>query len=332
MVSPSRPSTEARSTAASRDGCPGLGDGGCGAAGHAAAMIPYDRPIKEEEADEGPLAGMGGSRDRGGRGRGRDRSRWPTPARRSPRSEKQAAPRQAADRRGTRSAGHRGRRPGQPPAPRPRRRRRPRRGLAADAVVHEPAWPGGADVENLALAQANAELDRAELRRRAVDDVGAGRGRPVRAHRAARRRRPRRPPGLVAGRGGWPAGPPPRRHRLPRLLVADGPPPRAVRRRLRADQRGGGRLPAPAAAEPAGGGDGAGAGRPRRRAARRRDGRADALRRLRDRPLVPAGRRRRRPLQAAAAGRSFEARMLEPGESLEVAAAGSASPEAAARS
>jgi L-ascorbate metabolism protein UlaG (beta-lactamase superfamily) len=37
--------------------------------------------------------------------------------------------------------------------------------LAPDASVHEPAWPGGADVENLAIAQANAELDRAELRR-----------------------------------------------------------------------------------------------------------------------------------------------------------------------
>jgi L-ascorbate metabolism protein UlaG (beta-lactamase superfamily) len=38
--------------------------------------------------------------------------------------------------------------------------------LAPDAAVHEPPWPGGEDVENLALAQANAELERAELRRR----------------------------------------------------------------------------------------------------------------------------------------------------------------------
>jgi L-ascorbate metabolism protein UlaG (beta-lactamase superfamily) len=40
--------------------------------------------------------------------------------------------------------------------------------LAADAVVHEPPWPGGADVENLGLAQANFELGRADLSRRAV--------------------------------------------------------------------------------------------------------------------------------------------------------------------
>ncbi len=41
--------------------------------------------------------------------------------------------------------------------------------LADDATVHEPAWPGGADFENLALAQANAELEQAGLRRRAVE-------------------------------------------------------------------------------------------------------------------------------------------------------------------
>ena len=40
--------------------------------------------------------------------------------------------------------------------------------LAPDAAVHEPAWPGGEDVENLALAQANAELDRAGLARRSA--------------------------------------------------------------------------------------------------------------------------------------------------------------------
>jgi L-ascorbate metabolism protein UlaG (beta-lactamase superfamily) len=40
--------------------------------------------------------------------------------------------------------------------------------LADDATVHEPAWPGGSDFENLALAQANAELEQAGLRRRAA--------------------------------------------------------------------------------------------------------------------------------------------------------------------
>jgi L-ascorbate metabolism protein UlaG (beta-lactamase superfamily) len=42
--------------------------------------------------------------------------------------------------------------------------------LSDDATVHEPAWPGGADVENLALAQANSELERAGLRRRTVEE------------------------------------------------------------------------------------------------------------------------------------------------------------------
>ncbi len=41
--------------------------------------------------------------------------------------------------------------------------------LSPDAAVHEPAWPGGSDFENLALAQANAELEAAGVRRRAVE-------------------------------------------------------------------------------------------------------------------------------------------------------------------
>jgi L-ascorbate metabolism protein UlaG (beta-lactamase superfamily) len=41
--------------------------------------------------------------------------------------------------------------------------------LAEDATVHEPAWPGGTEFENLALAQANAELEQAGLRRRPVE-------------------------------------------------------------------------------------------------------------------------------------------------------------------
>jgi L-ascorbate metabolism protein UlaG (beta-lactamase superfamily) len=41
--------------------------------------------------------------------------------------------------------------------------------LADDATVHEPAWPGGSDFENLALAQANAEVEQAGLRRKAVE-------------------------------------------------------------------------------------------------------------------------------------------------------------------
>jgi L-ascorbate metabolism protein UlaG (beta-lactamase superfamily) len=41
--------------------------------------------------------------------------------------------------------------------------------LADDATLHEPVWPGGADFENLALAQASAELEQAGLQRRAVE-------------------------------------------------------------------------------------------------------------------------------------------------------------------
>jgi L-ascorbate metabolism protein UlaG (beta-lactamase superfamily) len=37
--------------------------------------------------------------------------------------------------------------------------------LTADASVHEPAWPDGEGVENLALAQARAELERSQLKR-----------------------------------------------------------------------------------------------------------------------------------------------------------------------
>jgi L-ascorbate metabolism protein UlaG (beta-lactamase superfamily) len=40
--------------------------------------------------------------------------------------------------------------------------------LAPDAAVHEPVWPGGGDAENLALAQANAELEGAGLRRHSL--------------------------------------------------------------------------------------------------------------------------------------------------------------------
>jgi L-ascorbate metabolism protein UlaG (beta-lactamase superfamily) len=41
--------------------------------------------------------------------------------------------------------------------------------LAPGAAVHEPRWPGGSDSENLGLAQANAELERAGLERRATE-------------------------------------------------------------------------------------------------------------------------------------------------------------------
>jgi L-ascorbate metabolism protein UlaG (beta-lactamase superfamily) len=41
--------------------------------------------------------------------------------------------------------------------------------LAPDATVYEPLWPGGEDAENVALALANTELDRAELRRRPTE-------------------------------------------------------------------------------------------------------------------------------------------------------------------
>jgi L-ascorbate metabolism protein UlaG (beta-lactamase superfamily) len=41
--------------------------------------------------------------------------------------------------------------------------------LAPDAEVLEPVWPGGRDAENLSLAQANFELERAGLSRRAFE-------------------------------------------------------------------------------------------------------------------------------------------------------------------
>jgi L-ascorbate metabolism protein UlaG (beta-lactamase superfamily) len=42
-------------------------------------------------------------------------------------------------------------------------------GLAPDAAVHEPLWPGGEQAENLSLAQANFELEKASLERRPFD-------------------------------------------------------------------------------------------------------------------------------------------------------------------
>ena len=42
--------------------------------------------------------------------------------------------------------------------------------LAAGAAVHEPVWPGGANAENLGLAQANSELERAGLTRRVIEE------------------------------------------------------------------------------------------------------------------------------------------------------------------
>jgi L-ascorbate metabolism protein UlaG (beta-lactamase superfamily) len=41
--------------------------------------------------------------------------------------------------------------------------------LAPDGIVYEPGWPGGADAENLALAQANVELEREGLSRTEVE-------------------------------------------------------------------------------------------------------------------------------------------------------------------
>jgi L-ascorbate metabolism protein UlaG (beta-lactamase superfamily) len=41
--------------------------------------------------------------------------------------------------------------------------------LADDATVFHPPWPGGSDFENLAIAQANAELEQAGLRRTSVE-------------------------------------------------------------------------------------------------------------------------------------------------------------------
>jgi L-ascorbate metabolism protein UlaG (beta-lactamase superfamily) len=41
--------------------------------------------------------------------------------------------------------------------------------LSKDAAVHEPTWPGGDDFENLSLAQSSSELERAGLKRRETE-------------------------------------------------------------------------------------------------------------------------------------------------------------------
>jgi L-ascorbate metabolism protein UlaG (beta-lactamase superfamily) len=50
--------------------------------------------------------------------------------------------------------------------------------LAPGAAVHEPSWPGGADEENVALAQANAELERAGIDRRSLREWERGEAGP----------------------------------------------------------------------------------------------------------------------------------------------------------
>src|SRR6266545_4275265 len=83
------------------------------------------------------------------------------------------------------------------------------------AVVIDPLVDPGAT-----FAALGEEAGRVEL-----PAVVAPGDRPVRADRTARRRWPRRSPGLLARRGRGAEGPAPRRHDLPRLLVADGSPP-----------------------------------------------------------------------------------------------------------
>ena len=184
--------------------------------------------------------------------------------------------------------------------------------LAPEAIVHEPAWPGGAAAENLALAQANAELERLGRQPPAGGAMGARGGRAVHDHGAAGGRRPRRPAGLVARRGGRAARPAPRGHDLPRLLVADGPPPRALRPGIRTGQRPGDRLPAPAAAQRARRCDGARAGRARGRPTGGAGRRADALRRLRDRPVVSTDRRRGEQVPGSSSGPLLRGPRAEP--------------------
>ena len=204
--------------------------------------------------------------------------------------------------------------------------------LAADAFVLEPAWPGGADIENLALAQANAELDRAGLTRKTVDawervEAGPfmltalpavdGLGDPQVAWLVEADGRRVLHLGDTVFHGYWWRMA--KRHGPFDVVfapingaVVDFPhlqPPSSM----------------PAAMEPeqaALAGDLLGAGTV---VPMHYDGyEIDPW------YLPVAGEADR--FSAAAAGRSFEARKLEPGESLEVAAAGSASPEAAARS
>ena len=151
--------------------------------------------------------------------------------------------------------------------------------------------------------------------------VGVGDGRAVHADRAAGGRRRRRPAGRVARRGGRGARAAPRRHDVPRLLVAHGAPPRPVRRRARPGQRRGGRLPAPPAGQPA--------ARSRSTRSRRRSPPRSSAPRLAIpihaegyeidgvyRPVPDAAGR----FAAAAAERGVPARVLELGESIDVRA------------
>ena len=179
--------------------------------------------------------------------------------------------------------------------------------LAPGAPVLEPPAGGGGPLEGLALAQAEHELAAAGLERRRVAPWESVDGRAVHAHRAPGVRRRRRSAGRVARRGRRRARAAPRRHDVPRVLVAHGAAPRAVRRRPRPGERRGRRLSPPHAGQPAAGGARPRAGRDRGGAPRRPPRDPDPRRGLRDRRRLRAGRRMRRERFAAAAGEARRA-------------------------
>ncbi len=179
-------------------------------------------------------------------------------------------------------------------------------------------WPGGADVENLALAQANFELERVGLTRRAIAagqrvEVGPfaltalpavdGLGDPQISWLVEAGDRRVLHLGDTIFHGYWWRMA--RRHGPFDVVfapingaVVDFPhlqPPSPLAAAMEPEQ-------AALAGELLGA----------------RHGRSDPLRRPRRRPLVPTDRRRRRALHGSRERRApFEARVLEPGESLE---------------
>ena len=186
--------------------------------------------------------------------------------------------------------------------------------LVPGAPLFEPPPGGGDSLEQLALTQADQELAASGLERRPTapwESATAGRF-TVTALPACDGIGDPQVSWLVEGDGR--AGPAPRRHDVPRLVVADGPPPRALRRGAGAGERRGADLSPPPAGESAARRARPGSGGDRRADPRRPPGDSDSRGGLRGRgDLRARGRRRRSASQKRPPTRACRSGSSSPG-------------------
>ena len=193
--------------------------------------------------------------------------------------------------------------------------------LAPGGTVLEPPAGGGDASEELALAQAEHELAAADLNRRRVapwESVSAGPftltalpasdgvGDPQVAWLIARRGRAR---------------PAPRRHDVPRILVAHGAPARTIRPRPRPGERRSRQLPQPPSGQPTPGRTRPCPGCNRSLDPRRPTGDPDPRRGLRDRRHLPTHPGRSQALRRRSRRARRARRILDPGGTINITAA-----------